>query len=322
MRLAAEKRCFIICNPLSWSDQVKNGLSISQVEGLGVRRIPPVSRRDLSGYPLCPSSCPLAPFCRLAVILSSSPTIHRGKSLYEQVYQALRSAILTGQLAPGDRLVETQLAEWLQVSRTPLREALRQLQQEGLATADVSGGLRVTTITAADAAELYDCRLALECLAVAGACHSATAEQIQRIEACVLHADSLEARLSPAPEKPPSKAQPNKKTPLPQATQEGDQPSPQQLLDVDYQFHHLIAESSGNRRLISLLDGLFDAMALLRIQTLKQNPDVLDIRLEHRQIYQAIAARDTEVAVAAIRSHLSASKARVIQEIEAYPPIK
>ena len=248
------------------------------------------------------------------MILSSSPTIHRGKSLYEQVYQALRSAILTGQLAPGDRLVETQLAEWLQVSRTPLREALRQLQQEGLATADVSGGLRVTTITAADAAELYDCRLALECLAVAGACDNVTPEQLQRIEACVLQADVLETQ-PPEPRTGAPPCDPTQATPSPQGRL-----SPQQLLDVDYQFHHLIAESSGNRRLISLLDGLFDAMALLRIQTLKQNPDVLDIRLEHRQIYQAIATRNSEVAIAAIKSHLSASKARVIQEIEAYQP--
>lgn len=251
------------------------------------------------------------------MILSSSPTIRRGKSLYEQVYQALRSAILTGQLAPGDRLVETQLAEWLQVSRTPLREALRQLQQEGLATADVSGGLRVTTITAADAAELYDCRMALECLAVAGACHSATADQLKRIEACVARADSLEAQTRPA-----AGAKTSPPQPLPPPKTAEDPPSPQQLLDVDYQFHHLIAESSGNRRLISLLDGLFDAMALLRIQTLKQNPDVLDIRLEHRQIYQAIAARDAETAVAALKAHLSASKARVIQEIEACPSVR
>lgn len=249
------------------------------------------------------------------MILSSSPTIRRGKSLYEQVYQALRSAILTGQVAPGDRLVETQLAEWLQVSRTPLREALRQLQQEGLATADVSGGLRVTTITAADAAELYDCRLALECLAVAGACANITPEQLQRIEACVLQADALEESPPDAHTAAPSHA-PTPAAPSPQGAI-----SPQQLLDVDYQFHHLIAESSGNRRLISLLDGLFDAMALLRIQTLKQNPDVLDIRLEHRQIYQAIAARDSEAATAAIQRHLRASKARVIQEIEAaYQP--
>jgi DNA-binding GntR family transcriptional regulator len=238
---------------------------------------------------------------KLPVILTSSPTIHRGKSLYEQVYQALRSAILKGQLAPGDRLVETQLAEWLQVSRTPLREALRQLQQEGLATADVSGGLRVTTITATDAAELYDCRQALESLAVAGACANATVEQFQRIEACILQAEAI-------------KPEANGRRIAEELV------SPQQLLDVDYQFHHLIAESSGNRRLVSLLDGLFDAMALLRIQTLKQNPDVLDIRLEHRQIYQALLTRNADLATEAIKTHLSASKARVIQEIEAYQP--
>lgn len=248
---------------------------------------------------------PLHPALRynISVILSSSPSIRRGKSLYEQVYQALRTAILTGQLAPGDRLVETQLAEWLQVSRTPLREALRQLQQEGLATADVSGGLRVTTISAADAVELYDCRQALECLAVAGACANATPDQLKRIEACVVQADAL-----------------GNGAKSPSGDQSNESIAPQQLLDMDYQFHHLIAESSGNRRLVSLLDGLFDAMALLRIQTLKQNPDVLDIRLEHRQIFQAILSRNSEQAITAITGHLSASKDRVVQEIEAYQP--
>jgi DNA-binding GntR family transcriptional regulator len=225
------------------------------------------------------------------VILSSPPSINRGKSLYEQVYQALRSAILAGSLPPGDRLVETQLAEWLQVSRTPLREALRQLQQDGLVTADVSGGLRVTTITADDAEELYDCRLALEALAVAGACANATPEQMEAIAACVVKAEGATA---------------NSHGSLP----------PEGLLDVDYQFHHLIAESSGNRRLVSLLDSLFDAMALLRIQTLQQNPSVLDIRLEHRQIYEAILTGDPTVAVEAITRHLKASKVRVVTEIE------
>lgn len=229
------------------------------------------------------------------MILSPSPTINRGKSLYEQVYQALRSAILTGALAPGDRLVETQLAEWLQVSRTPLREALRQLQQDGLVTADVSGGLRVTTITAADAEDLYDCRLALEALAVAGACMHATPGQLEAIEACVTKAEGATA---------------NSYGSL----------APEHLLDVDYQFHHLIAESSGNRRLVSLLDTLFDAMALLRIQTLQRNPNVLDIRLEHRQIYEAILSRNPEEATASITRHLSASKVRVISEIETSRP--
>lgn len=223
--------------------------------------------------------------------LSSNPSIRRSKSLHEQVYQALRAAILAGDLRSGERLVETQLADWLQVSRTPLREALRQLQQDGLVTADVSGGLRVTTLTPSEAIELYDCRLALEGLAAAGACVNATVEQLRQIESYVLEAEA--------------------------AGQETAQPTTcQQLLELDYHFHRLIAESSGNRRLVLLLDNLFNAMALLRIQTLQRNPKVLDIQREHRQVYEAILTGDPEAARHAIGRHLLSSKARVVLEIE------
>ncbi|MBE9014093.1 GntR family transcriptional regulator, partial [Pseudanabaenaceae cyanobacterium LEGE 13415] len=88
------------------------------------------------------------------------------------------------------------------------------------------------------------------------------------------------------------------------------------LLNLDYQFHRSIARSSGNLWLTSLLDQVFDQMALLRIQTLQHNPQVLEIRQEHRQIYSAIAARDSRKAVETIVSHLSASRDRVIREIE------
>jgi DNA-binding GntR family transcriptional regulator len=225
------------------------------------------------------------------VTLTSKPPIRRSKSLHEQVYQALRTAILAGDLQSGERLVETQLAEWLQVSRTPLREALRQLQQEGLVTADVNGGLRVITLTVTEAMELYDCRLALEGLAAAGAANHASPEQLQQIEVYVLAAE--------------------------QAGQTGaDSSSCQELLELDYHFHRLIGESSGNRRLVTLLDNVFNAMALLRIQTLKQNPKVLEIQQEHRQIYEAIRTGDPDIARDAISRHLLASKARVVLEIE------
>jgi DNA-binding GntR family transcriptional regulator len=232
---------------------------------------------------------------------SSKPSIRRNKSLHEQVYQALRTAILSGDLVSGTRLVETQLAEWLQVSRTPLREALRQLQQEGLVTADASGGLRVTTISATDASELYDCRLALEELAVAGACQHATEEQLAQLKSFVTAAERHQM------------AEPGS-SPLRNSLDKDS--LDKDLLDLDYRFHHLIAESSGNRRLVTLLEHLFNSMALLRIQTLKQNPNVLDIRLEHGQICDAILSRDATLAMAAIRYHLTASKARVVQEIE------
>jgi DNA-binding GntR family transcriptional regulator len=211
--------------------------------------------------------------------------------LQEQTYQALRASILSGELAPGDRLVEKEIAQRLQVSRTPIREAMRQLQQEALVTADGNGGLRVTTISIADAVQLYDCRIALEQLSVVGACESATASELQNLEQYLLEAEKLVKRKS-------------------------CELNNEKLLNLDYQFHRRIAESSGNKWLVSLLEQVFDKMALLRIQTTRHNPKVLEIRIEHRQIYEAIAQRNPTAAAQAIQTHLVASKARVVQEVQ------
>lgn len=221
----------------------------------------------------------------------SAPPIQRSKRLHQQTYEALRASILSGELAPGDRLVETQLAQQLQVSRTPIREAIRQLQREGLATADSNGGLRVTAISVEDAVQLYDCRLALEKLAVMEACQQASVNQLDQLEQYIAQAEAL------------------------LSLQESDQRATQ-LLDLDYRFHRLIAESSGNSWLVFLLDQVFDKMALLRLQTTRHDPGVLEIRSEHRQIYQAIAQRDAPFASNAIQAHLTASKTRVIKNIK------
>ena len=221
----------------------------------------------------------------------SSRAISRPKSLYEQTYETLRMGILSGDLAPGDRLVETQLAQQLQVSRTPIREAIRQLQQDGLITGDGSG-VYVMTLSVEDAIHLYDCRLALEQLATQEACQNGTPDQIQRLEELVDAAEAL------------------KRSPHAERTYA-------QQLEVDYQFHRQIAQASGNPWLLHLLDQVFDKMALLRTQTTRQHPDVLEIRLEHRQIYEAIAQHDIEQATGAIYAHLTASKQRVVHTIRA-----
>lgn len=221
----------------------------------------------------------------------SLPSVQRSKSLYEQTYEALRASILSGELLPGERLVETQLAEQLQVSRTPIREAIRQLQRDSLVTTDAGGGLRVTIISVVDAVQLYDCRIALERLSVQEACHHATPAQLETLETFVVQAEQL-----------------------------AEQPvvafSSVRMLEVDYQFHQYIAESSGNRWLTTFLDQVFDKMAMLRVQTTRHNPRVLEIRSEHRQIFEMIARRNSEAAVQAIEAHLVASKARVVQEVE------
>lgn len=221
----------------------------------------------------------------------STKNVQRSKSLHEQTYQALRESILSGELAAGDRLIETQIAEKLQVSRTPIREAIRQLQREELITADQLGWLRVATVSPAEAKNLYDCRMALEILAVTGACQNSSNSQIKKIKAILAQGEKL-------------------------FKHKDANPNSFQLLELDYQFHRTIAQSSGNTYLVSLLDQVFGKMALLRVQTTRHNPRVLEIRTEHQLLMQAIAARDIEAATQAIQSHLIASKARVVQELE------
>jgi DNA-binding GntR family transcriptional regulator len=218
-------------------------------------------------------------------------SLSRSRSLHEQTYQALRTAILSGELGAGDRLVETQLAKVLEVSRTPIREAIRQLQRENLVVADANGGLRVVRLTVEDAIHLYDCRITLERLSVIEACRQIDRTGLERLETVIAEAESNA-------EKPPH------------------QLTNCQLLHIDRQFHRILAESSRNPWLVSLLDQVFDQMSLLRIRTMQENPRVLEIRSEHRRIYQAVANRQEAAAIEAIVGHLSASKERVIREIQ------
>jgi len=221
-----------------------------------------------------------------------SNPIPRRESLHEQTYQALRISILSGELQPGERLVETSLAQRLQVSRTPVREAFRQLQREGLAIADGSGGLRVITVSVEDAIHLYDCRLALEQAAVRGACAHASESMLEALHQSILQAERAVQRQTSTL-------------------------NTFEMLNLDYQFHRAIAAHTGNPWLTHLLDQVFDKMLLLRTQTTRHNPKVLEICVEHRKICDAIATRSPETAIEAICAHLEASKQRVIYTLEA-----
>jgi DNA-binding GntR family transcriptional regulator len=229
---------------------------------------------------------------KLIIVASLSNPLPRRESLHEQTYQALRTSILSGELSPGERLVETHLAQQLQVSRTPIREALRQLQREGLVTVDSSGGLRIISVSIADAIQLYDCRLALEQMAVQLACQEASDRALEALEQSVAQAERAVQRQTSTL-------------------------NTFEMLNLDYQFHRKISESTGNIWLTGLLDQVFDKMMLLRVQTTRHNPGVLEICTEHRQICAAIATRSPDTAIAAIQSHLEASKQRVIQALQA-----
>lgn len=220
-------------------------------------------------------------------------SLQRNQPLKEQAYQALRKMILTGELIPGQRLVEAQLARDLNVSRTPIREALGQLQRESLVMADSNHGLQVATFSAEDAAQLYECRLALETISVTEACHNATAAQLKKLQRLVEKAEKL-------------------------GSTNPSQLLNFQLLELDYQFHRLIAEMSGNLWLQEILDQIFDKMMLLRIQTIQQNQGVLNVGAEHFEVYDAIAQRNIKASTNAVTNHLKAAKTRVVHELKIF----
>ena len=215
----------------------------------------------------------------------------RAKTLHDQTYADLRAAILFGKIRAGDRLVETQLAEQFQVSRTPIRAAVHQLRQTGLLTLHSDGGIYVKKLTLHDAIKIYDCRIALEQLAVAGSCHHATKHQLELIEQTLIESEAI-ARQG-----------------------EADAHSVQ-LLDLNIQFHRLIAQSSDNLWLVPLLEQLSNQATLSRVQTLKVDSDVVDVHYEHRQIYEAIARRDADVAVQRLTDHLRSSQKRIAERFQ------
>jgi DNA-binding GntR family transcriptional regulator len=218
-------------------------------------------------------------------------SIQRSQPLQAQAYQALRQAILSGDLSADQRLVETQLAAKLQVSRTPIREALRLLQHDNLVTLGANGALYVVSLSPADAEQLYDCRMTLEQQSILRACKKATGEQLHNLDLMLIQAKHL------------VESQPTDST-------------TSEMLNLDCQFHRSLAQSSGNLWLVSLLDQVFDKMQLLRIQTTKRNLRGPEIWLEHRRIYEAVVARNPEAAVQMMRDHLLASKSRVVQEVQ------
>lgn len=225
-------------------------------------------------------------------------------SLNEHIYLTLRTSILAGEISAGDRLVESQLAQQLDVSRTPIREAIRRLQQEQLLTIDSPDGVTIVEISLSSAIYLYDCRISLEQLAVEGACRHATSEQVEALRQNLMTAESILQSVSGDALRPVLQESQSLK-----------------LLDLNYEFHRLIAESAQNPWLVFLLDQLENQVKLLRLQTLQAPVDVKKIQAEHWQIVDAIARQDTVAASEHIQQHLRISQSRIVQIFESQPQL-
>jgi GntR family transcriptional regulator of gluconate operon len=147
----------------------------------------------------------------------------RHRSLREAALSAIRQAILRGDLKPGQRLVETDVAEQMGMSRAPVREALRQLETEGLVVSEPHRGTFVAELSAADLWEIYTLRAAIESLAVRIVTEKASAETLVQLQQIV--AD------------------------MAQAAREGDLA---RLAALDMSFHEMLCRASGHSRLLDV----------------------------------------------------------------------
>ena len=207
--------------------------------------------------------------------------------LRDVVFQTLRKAILRGELKPGERLMEIALANKLGVSRTPVREAIRMLEQEGLVIMIPRKGAQVAQITMKDLNDVLEVRMGLEELAMQFACKRITPEQVAELRRALLEIERLLAT--------------DDVTALAQA-------------DVD--FHDIIYRATDNRRLNQIINNVREQMYRYRVEYLKDSRIRGTLLQEHREIYQAVAARDTEKARAYIRQHIMNQQQSIARSIK------
>lgn len=208
--------------------------------------------------------------------------------LVDRVRSRLRDAILGGSFAPGERLVEADLAGQLGVSRAPIRDALRMLEYDGLVTSVGRRGRFVTVLSTRDAWEVYTLRETLEAMAfglVVGQCPSGV----------LAKADGIIGEMRAA-------------------SDAGDRRS---LSDLDVRFHRLICETSNHERLLSTWDSMSNLIGLLSRRVVgTQYDDLHAVPERHQLLIDAIRVGDVDSATAAIRSHIGSVAQRVMARLE------
>ena len=206
--------------------------------------------------------------------------------LRDVVFNTLRRAILTGELKPGERLMEIHLANRLGVSRTPIREAIRKLELEGLVTMIPRRGAEVAQITEKSLQDVLEVRRALDALCAELACDRITAEGKAALKrAC----DSFE-----------------------EATKTGEVVT---IAEADVALHDIIVCATGNQRLIQLVNNLSEQMYRYRFEYIKDSSQHERLVEEHRVIYRSIVQKDKETASQAAKTHIDNQEKSIIRQI-------
>lgn len=196
--------------------------------------------------------------------------------LRDVVFNTLRQAILRGELKPGERLMEVQLANKLGVSRTPIREAIRKLELEGLVLMIPRKGAEVADITEKSLMDVLEVRKALEELAVQLCCDKITGKEIEELHHA---ADDFRRILKTSDDVT-------------------------EIAEADVRFHDIIYLATGNQKLIQILNNLREQMYRYRVECIKRKESHPILIAEHEEIIRRIENKEKKEAADIVCRHI------------------
>jgi DNA-binding GntR family transcriptional regulator len=211
-------------------------------------------------------------------------------SLQERTYQSLRSALLDGDYLPGERIYEAAVAQALGVSRNPVREAVRRLQQDGLLDVRPHYGIYVATIPADEIEDVYRIRAALEATAAALAAERMTDEEIRELAAILEEQEAAAGRAEALPREPVSVVQADR-------------------------FHHAIHVGARSPRLLVLLEQIYAQVTHFRNLTLRVPGRAAVSAAGHARIFGAIQGRDADAADQTMRNHIDDARQALVRQV-------
>ncbi|MDO4869627.1 MAG: GntR family transcriptional regulator [Bacillota bacterium] len=205
-------------------------------------------------------------------------------SLAEEVAELLRTRIITGEYEMGEKLIENKIAKELKVSRTPVRDAFKQLARERLIEYIPNKGCFAKGFSQKDMADIYAVRKAVEELAVTWAIENASDDNLEDLkEQLDLMSFYTEHKFY------------------------------EKLLQANEDFHSMIYQMTGSRFIVQVLKSYQDYVHLARRSTLSKEENLPEVYEEHTRIYEAIRDRDIDRAKAEIGAHLDGSARRAAE---------
>lgn len=203
-------------------------------------------------------------------------SMDKSQPLRDVVFSTVRQAILTGELKPGERLMEEKLSKELGVSRTPIRGAMSRLSEEGLIKIIPRKGAHVAQITEKHLSNVLEIRAVLEKRAVEWACEYITREELVQLKKACLDFERV--------------------------TKKGDMSL---IAKADEVFHNIIYKATRNDTLVAILNELSEQMFRYRFEYIKDIKEYEILVKEHKDIFRALVWQDPQKAAEAIEIHIA-----------------